>query len=72
MRLVTSGLVQYLNPTLQLLSAIIVMGETITIWHRMALAMIWAALALYTAAVWREDIRRRAGSNSATVDITVN
>ncbi len=71
-RLVTSGLVQYLNPTLQLLSAIIVMGETITIWHSVALAMIWAALALYTAAVWREDIRRRAGSNSATVDITVN
>ncbi len=68
-RLVTSGLVQYLNPSLQFLSAVFVMGEGVTRWHGIALAMIWAALALYSAAAWRED---RARSRAAMSGIIVN
>ena len=67
-RLVTSGLVQYLNPTLQFLSAVLIMGELVTPWHGVALAMIWAALALYSGAAWREDrARSRAATSGSTV-----
>ncbi len=67
-RLVTSGLVQYLNPSLQFLSAVFVIGEGVTVWHGVALVMIWAALALYSAAAWRED---RAAPKAATSGSTV-
>ncbi len=67
-RLVTSGLVQYLNPTLQFLSAVFVMGEGVTRWHGIALAMIWAALALYSGAAWVDDrARSRAATSGSTV-----
>ncbi len=68
-RLVTSGLVQYLNPSLQFLSAVFVIGEGVTLWHGVALAMIWAALAIYSAAAWRED---RTLPKAATSGSTVN
>lgn len=44
----TIGLVQYLNPTLQFLIAVAILGEAVTIWHIIALALIWAGLALYS------------------------
>jgi chloramphenicol-sensitive protein RarD len=47
-RLATSGLTQYLNPTLQFLSAWLIMGEAVSLWHGLALALIWAAIALYS------------------------
>ena len=47
-RLATSGLTQYLNPTLQFLSAWLIMGEVVTVWHGLALALVWSAIALYT------------------------
>ncbi len=71
-RLVTSGLVQYFNPTLQFLSAVFIMGEAVTRWHALTLAMIWVALALYSAAAWSAERPRRAGSSAATVGSTVN
>ncbi|NBZ87593.1 EamA family transporter RarD [Stagnihabitans tardus] len=43
----TSGLVQYLNPSLQFLSAWAIMGEAVSPWHGIALALIWGAIALY-------------------------
>ena len=67
-RLVTSGLVQYLNPTLQFVSAVVVMGEPVTLWHGVALALIWLALALYTAAGFWAD---RMGPSDATSGSTV-
>ncbi len=70
-RLVTSGLVQYLNPTLQFVSAVFIMGEGVTVWHGIALAMIWTALALYTAAAWREDRARSSASRAAMVGSTL-
>lgn len=44
----TLGLVQYVNPTLQLFVAVLVFGEAFTVWHGIAFALIWPALALYS------------------------
>lgn len=54
-RLSTLGLVQYLNPTLQALSAVLVFREPFTGWHAAAFAMIWGALALYSLEGWRQE-----------------
>lgn len=64
----TLGLVQYLNPTLQFLVAVLVFGEPFTHWHAIAFPLIWTALALYSLEAWRQD-RSRASSagTSATV-----
>ena len=62
-RLATLGLVQYLNPSLQAVSAVLVFGEPFTGWHMAAFAMIWAGLALYSLEGWRQD---RAARNALT------
>jgi chloramphenicol-sensitive protein RarD len=49
LRLSTLGLFQYLAPTLALLVAVLLYGETFTRAHALAFALIWSALALYTA-----------------------
>lgn len=54
-RLSTLGLVQYLNPTLQIGCATLIMGDAFTRWHVLALVLIWMALALYSAESWRQD-----------------
>jgi chloramphenicol-sensitive protein RarD len=46
-RLATSGLTQYLNPTLQFFSAWLILAEPVTLWHGLALALIWTAIGLY-------------------------
>lgn len=53
----TLGLMLYLNPTLQFLCAVLLLGETITRWHVLAFAMIWAALAIYSLSGWRQSRR---------------
>ena len=62
-RLSTLGLVQYLNPTLQAVSAVVVFREPFTGWHGAAFALIWGALALYSLESWRQE---RAARNAAT------
>ena len=52
-RMATVGLVQYLNPTLQFGVATLAFGEKVTIWHAIALGLIWCALALYSTASLR-------------------
>lgn len=54
----TLGLVQYLNPTLQFLCAVIVLGEVFTGWHQIAFALIWIALGLYSYSAFRGGSRR--------------
>lgn len=51
----TLGILQYINPTLQFLLAIVVFGEPLTVWHSAAFSLIWIALALYTVALLRQD-----------------
>lgn len=64
-RLATLGLVQYVNPTLQFIVAVEIFGEPFTRWHAVAFPMIWAALALYSAASWRQDRAARSRASSA-------
>lgn len=61
-RLSTVGLVQYLNPTLQFVGAVLFFGNQLTVWHSIAFPMIWTALALYSLSSVRADraARRRA------------
>jgi len=49
LRLSTVGLLQYLNPTAQLLIAVFAFGEPFGAGHAVAFGLIWASLALYTA-----------------------
>lgn len=58
----TLGLTQYLNPTLQFSVAAFVFAEPFTPSHAIAFPMIWAALALYTFGVLRQDRRARRAS----------
>lgn len=72
-RLSTLGLAQYLNPTLQVICAALIMGDPFTRWHVGALGLIWAALILYSAQGWRQDRRAaKPASTPATSATTVN
>jgi chloramphenicol-sensitive protein RarD len=51
------GLLQYLNPTLQMSIAVLAFGETFTAVHALTFALIWSGLLLYSLPFWR----RRAG-----------
>ncbi len=58
------GIIQYLNPSLQFLCAVALFGERFTLWHGVAFALIWSALALYSGeAAWAgRRVGRRARS----------
>lgn len=56
----TAGLVQYLNPTLQFFCAVAVFAEPFSIWHQIAFALIWGALAIYSSQALRSEARRAA------------
>ena len=49
LRLATIGLLQYLNPTMQLAIAVLIFGEPFTAAHRLAFVCIWIGLAVYTS-----------------------
>lgn len=66
----TLGLAQYLNPTLQVASAALIMGDTFTPWHGAALALVWAGIALYGAEAWRRDRRASSAASSAGTSAT--
>lgn len=50
----TIGVLQYLVPTLLFLGAIFLFGEPFDVWQLVAFTFIWAALALYTWALFRK------------------
>ncbi|MEQ9694100.1 EamA family transporter RarD [Shimia sp. SDUM112013] len=54
-KLSTVGLLQYLNPTLQFMCAVMIFGEPFGFWHAVAFPVIWLALAIYTVASLRQD-----------------
>lgn len=70
LRMATVGLVQYLNPTLQFLTATLILGEVLTRWHAIAFPLIWAALAIYSAAAWRSDAAARSSPASSASSTT--
>jgi len=53
--LATVGLLQYINPTLQFLIAVTLFGEPFGIWHRIAFALIWTALTIFSVSSLRRD-----------------
>ncbi|MFK7753919.1 MAG: EamA family transporter RarD [Sedimentitalea sp.] len=68
----TVGLMQYINPTLQFICAVVIFAEPFTVWHSVAFGLIWSALALYSFTAWSQDKQRRnsikaAAGESATV-----
>jgi chloramphenicol-sensitive protein RarD len=71
-RMGTVGLVQYINPTLQFLVAVMIFSEPFSSWHLIAFALIWTALALYSASsVVLERAARKARVSASTVSTTV-
>lgn len=66
------GLVQYLNPTLQFGLAVLVFREPFTPYHAIAFALIWLALATYSAqALYQERMARRLPVSEPTSSSTV-
>lgn len=64
----TVGLVLYVNPTLQGLVAVLVLGEAFSGWHAIAFPLIWLALVFYSLEAWGQDrALRRAARKSGTV-----
>jgi len=55
----TVGLMQYVNPTIQVASAGVLLGEHFSRWHWWALALIWCALAIYGRELLRQGRERR-------------
>ncbi|HTN54037.1 MAG TPA: EamA family transporter RarD [Anaeromyxobacter sp.] len=58
LRLSTIGILQYLNPTLQLAIAVFAFGERFTAGHALAFGCIWAALGIYTVDALRPPVAR--------------
>jgi len=55
------GFMQYITPTLQLITAVALFGEPFTGHHAVAFAAIWTALAFYTYDMVQHRRRQRAG-----------
>lgn len=51
----TVGLLAYINPTMQVLCAVLLYAEPFTPWHQIAFALIWVALALYSLSAMRQE-----------------
>lgn len=64
----TLGLAQYINPTLQFLVAWLLFVEPVTIWHAVALPLIWFGLGVYSwAALSRERAARKPSVSAPTL-----
>lgn len=50
----TLGFIQYLSPTIQLLSAVFLFGEPFTMTHLISFALIWGALVVFTISTMRK------------------
>lgn len=65
------GFIQYLNPSMQFLVAVLLFQEEFTRWHAIAFGLIWLATAIYLlSSMAQEKSARRASVNSATEDTT--
>lgn len=66
LRMSTVGLMQYINPSLQLIVAVAIFAEPLHLPHMIALPVIWAALALYSFESIRQEQRARRASKSGS------
>ncbi|SLN45801.1 EamA-like transporter family protein [Falsiruegeria litorea R37] len=60
----TLGVLQYINPTLQFMCAVVVFAEPFSQWHAIAFPLIWVALAVFSVSALRQD---RAARRAAMV-----
>lgn len=60
LRYSTAGLLQYLSPSLVFLTAVFVFGEPLDFWKLASFAIIWLALAVFSASALRGEVNRRA------------
>jgi len=60
LQLATVGLMQYISPTLQLLTGVLLFGEAFDAQRAVGFALIWSALAVYSAHAWHAHRRARA------------
>ncbi|MGY9046604.1 hypothetical protein P775_27415 [Puniceibacterium antarcticum] len=67
----TIGLVQYLNPTLQFLLAVLLFGEPFGLVDAVAFGLIWTALGLYSTAALRQENARRKAARTASADASL-
>ncbi|OHV08812.1 EamA family transporter RarD [Kushneria phosphatilytica] len=65
LKLGTIGLIQYMTPTLHLLTGVFIFGEPFTQGNLVTFACIWAGLALYTTDTLRDQHRRRRSTATA-------
>lgn len=65
----TLGLVTYLNPSLQFAVAALIFGEPLTIWHAVALTLIWTALAIYSLDTRRLEKSRSRHARRSDTDV---
>lgn len=71
-RLGTVGVLQYLNPTLQFLVAVLVFAEPFTPWHSAAFVLIWSAVAVFSVSALRQErASRRAAMAAAGVSAQI-
>ncbi len=66
----TVGLVQFVNPTLQFLCAVLAFGEAFTLWHKAAFALIWLAVAIYSLGSFRQERAARSRAPRASTSGT--
>ncbi len=67
----TVGLMQYVNPSLQFLVAVLVFSEPFTRWHAIAFPLIWCALALYSLHAIRQERSARINGKSVSTSSAI-
>lgn len=68
----TVGVVQYINPTIQFLCAVLILGEPFGTVHLAAFALIWTALVLYSVSALRQDKARRSAVMVSEAEVVVS
>lgn len=68
----TVGIVQYINPTLQFLVAVLIFGEPFGVVHMIAFALIWTALAIYSSSAFTQDRARRRAVMVSEAEVAVS
>lgn len=58
------GILQYMNPSIQIVLAVAVFAEPVGIWHAIAFPVIWLALAIYTQSALAAERRARTSAST--------
>ncbi len=56
--MVPTGMLFFINPTLQVLNAAFILGEPLTVWHKIAFPLIWFSCGIYCYDLWKRGRKR--------------